>query len=44
MAPSFKFNLSNVVLRLGTHCVPDLELDLFSLDVDHPGPELDPDC
>ena len=43
MAPSFKSSLSNVVSRLGTHCVPDLQLDLFSLDVDHSGPELDPD-
>ncbi len=25
------------------HRVPDLQLDLLSLDVDHPGPELDPD-
>ena len=26
-----------------THRVPDLKLDLLPLDVDHPGPELDPD-
>ena len=27
--------------KAGTHRVPDLQLDLFALDVDHPGAELD---
>ena len=27
-----------------THRVPDLQLDLFPLDVDHPGSELHSDC
>ena len=26
--------------KAGTHRVPDLQLDLFALDVDHPGAEL----
>ena len=27
-----------------THSVPYLEFDLFTLDIDHPGPELHTDC
>ena len=32
-----------VIEQSFTHRVPDLKLDLLPLDVDHPGPELDPD-
>lgn len=27
-----------------THCVPDLQLDLFAINVDHPRAKLDADC
>ena len=27
-----------------THCVPDLKLDLFPLDINHPGSELHTNC
>ena len=29
---------------VATHCIPDLKLDLFPLNIDHPGPKLNSDC
>ena len=42
--PACKWWWSAEGVTYGTHCVPDLELDLFPLNIDHPGPELHSDC